>query len=246
MTSGSVTSAITRSRPPQCGHTVISIPNTRRSRSAQVSGAFGGRAAGRRVTLALDTAREGSLEVQIDLGQSLLSPADYLELTRADPSIQDVRLRPILATLTDGLVIVADGGVLPREYVSAEFVADSIEAIRNPLTPQMATLRWRVPATTAEVVDVRLVEALDVPWPCLVRVDSSRRDLPVSRLLTADRRASVAVDLRDGGARDAAAGGATSPSSTAGWASSTSSRRAWTTRCSSSACYSSAGPSESC
>lgn len=44
MTSGSVTSAITRSRPPQCGHTVISIPNTRRSRSAQVSGAFGGRA----------------------------------------------------------------------------------------------------------------------------------------------------------------------------------------------------------
>jgi hypothetical protein len=35
---------MTRSCPPQCGHTVISTPNTRRSRSAQVSGAFGGRA----------------------------------------------------------------------------------------------------------------------------------------------------------------------------------------------------------
>ena len=43
MISGSVTSAITRSRPPQCGHAVISIPNTRRSRSAHVRGAFGGR-----------------------------------------------------------------------------------------------------------------------------------------------------------------------------------------------------------
>ena len=160
-----------------------------------------------RVTLELDAEREGTLEVQIDLGQSLLSPADYLDLARADPPIRDARLRPILATLTKGLVITADGNALPRAFLSAEFVADSIEAIRNPLMPQMATLRWTLPATTAEVVDVGLVDTLDVPWPCLVRVDSSRRELPVSRLLTTDRRASGAVDLRDGGARDAAAGG---------------------------------------
>ncbi|MEE4301502.1 MAG: HupE/UreJ family protein [Pseudomonadales bacterium] len=170
-----------------------------------------------RVTLALDTEREGSFEVQIDLGQSLLSPSDYLALARAEPSVRDKRLRPILATLAEGLVVTADGEALPRRFVSADFVADSIEAIRNPLTPQMATLRWTVPATTAEVVDVHIADALDVPWPCLVRVDSSRRDLPVSRLLTADRRASGAVDLRDGGARDAAAGGLSDIAVVYGW-----------------------------
>jgi hypothetical protein len=41
MTAGSVTSAITRSRPPQCGQCVISNSKTRFSRWAQVSGAVG-------------------------------------------------------------------------------------------------------------------------------------------------------------------------------------------------------------
>ena len=42
MTSGSVTSAITRSVPPHSGHIEISISNTRFKRCAQVSGAVGG------------------------------------------------------------------------------------------------------------------------------------------------------------------------------------------------------------
>ncbi len=41
MTSGSVTSAMKRSVPPQCGHTVISISNTRFRRCAQVRSAVG-------------------------------------------------------------------------------------------------------------------------------------------------------------------------------------------------------------
>ena len=41
MVSGSVMSAMTRSVPPQWGHTVTSISNTRLSRCAQVSGAVG-------------------------------------------------------------------------------------------------------------------------------------------------------------------------------------------------------------
>jgi len=41
MTSGSVMSAMTRSVPPQNGHVVMSMSNTRRRRSAQVSGAVG-------------------------------------------------------------------------------------------------------------------------------------------------------------------------------------------------------------
>ena len=42
MVSGSVMSAITRSVPPQWGHAVMSISNTRFRRCAQVSGAVGG------------------------------------------------------------------------------------------------------------------------------------------------------------------------------------------------------------
>ena len=41
MTSGSVISAMTRSVPPQSGHTEMSISNTRLRRCAQVKGAVG-------------------------------------------------------------------------------------------------------------------------------------------------------------------------------------------------------------
>ena len=46
MTTGSVTSAITRNRPPQCGQSVISNSKTRFNRWAQVSGAMGRSLAG--------------------------------------------------------------------------------------------------------------------------------------------------------------------------------------------------------
>lgn len=170
-----------------------------------------------RVALTLDPAREGTLEVQIDLGQSLLSPSAYLALARAEPALRDARLEPVLSRLADGLVITADGAPLPRSFEDAEFVAESVAAVRNPLTPQMATLRWRLPATAAERIEVRLADELDVPWPCLVRIDSARRELPVSRLLTADLRASGALSLRDGGARDAAQGGLAAIAGVYGW-----------------------------
>ncbi|MEE4380474.1 MAG: HupE/UreJ family protein [Pseudomonadales bacterium] len=160
-----------------------------------------------RVTLALDPDGEGSLEVEIDLGQSLLSPEDYVALARASSERRDAALAPVLARLEEGLGLVADGAPLPRAFEDAVLVAESLAAVRNPLTPQMATLRWRLPATDAEAIEIRLADELDVPWPCLVRVDSTRRELPVSRLLTEDRRDSGAVALRDGGARDASRDG---------------------------------------
>ena len=170
-----------------------------------------------RVALTVDPTREGTLEVRIDLGQSLLSPRDYLALARAAPPRRDARLEPVLSRLAEGLVIIADGAPLARSFEGAAFVAESVAAIRNPLTPQMATLRWRLPATSAERIDVRLGDDLEVPWPCLIRLDSARRELPVSRLLTADRRGSGAMALRDGGARDAAQGGLAAIAGVYGW-----------------------------
>ena len=170
-----------------------------------------------RVTLELDPVHEGVLELRIDLGQSLLSPEAYVALARAAPSLRDARLAPVLERLGAGLELTADGAPLPRVFAGAEFVAESVAAVRNPLTPQLATLRWRLPPTAAEEIAVRLADDLDVPWPCLVRVDSTRRELPVSRLLTADRRASGPVGLRDGGARDAASGGLATVARVYGW-----------------------------
>jgi hypothetical protein len=47
------------------------------------------------------------------------------------------------------------------------------------------------------IIAIRLKDSLDVPWPCLVRVDSLA-SLPTSRLLTAGTRSSGDIKLDDG------------------------------------------------
>lgn len=160
-----------------------------------------------RVSVALAPQAPGTLEVEIDLGQSLLSAQDYLDLARAPLAQRSALLAPVLARLETGLILTVDGAPLERRFESAEFVAESLAAIRNPLSPQMATLRWTLPSAAAGAVEIRLAEDLEVPWPCLVRLDSAQRELPVSRLLTADRRASdplaIAGDAAPGAGTDA-------------------------------------------
>ena len=148
-----------------------------------------------RVTIETAPDADGTLVLEIDLGQSLLSPEAYLALTRAPPADVEARLEQVLARIRAGMVLRVDGAPIPIEFVDATFVADSLQAISNPLTPQMATLRWRIPATAAHDLELSLIDAFDPPWPCLVRVDSTRRALPVSRLLTPERRASGAIPL---------------------------------------------------
>ena len=148
-----------------------------------------------RVTVETSTDTTGMLEIEIDLGQSLLSPEAYLTLARSQHAKREEALEAVLTRIEAGLTLSADNRALPMEVVDATFVADSLQAIRNPLTPQMATLRWRIPATDAPHLQAALGSTFELPWPCLVRVDSARRALPASRLLTPDRRDSGPIPL---------------------------------------------------
>ena len=50
--------------------------------------------------------------------------------------------------------------------------AASLDSIKNPLTPQMAELTFelKVPEKI-ENLEIKLSNNLDIPWPCLVRID---------------------------------------------------------------------------
>lgn len=148
-----------------------------------------------RVSLQLDPVAAGTFELTVDLGQSLLAPADYLALAHADEAERSARLEPIVAAISSGLLLTVDGVPISRRFLDAEFVAESIEAIANPLTPQMATLRFELPPASGDLLEVRLAPDFELPWPWLVRVDSVNRDLPASRLLTPDRRGSGPVPI---------------------------------------------------
>ena len=152
-----------------------------------------------RVSVELREADHGELRVEIDLGQSLLSAADYWALANAAGDERLRRLQPVLGALEQSLALEIDGQRLEGTFADAEFEAASLAAISNPLTPQMALLRWRLPPQAGGVLAVDLAPQLEVPWPCLVRVDSDRRSLPVSRLLTADRLTTGPLALADTG-----------------------------------------------
>ncbi|MEM8766409.1 MAG: HupE/UreJ family protein [Pseudomonadota bacterium] len=150
-----------------------------------------------RVSVVLHEAEAGELLVEIDLGQSLMGAADYWALAKAEGDERSRRLAPVLEALERGLTLRIDGANVGRTFVDAQFEAASLAAIENPLTPQMAQLRWRLPPTAGSVLSVELAPDFEVPWPCLVRSDSDRRTLPVSRLLTADRLSSGALALTE-------------------------------------------------
>ncbi len=149
----------------------------------------------------LQGAQDGSaiLEVRIDLGQSLMTPEAYWQAALANGrKEQKQHLEHAILALTDGLSVVADDRRANLTLRDWRLEAVSPEAIRNPLTPQMATLRFDVNLRSAAKVEVSLTEKLQVPWPCLLRVDIPGVDLPVSRLLTDDVRSSRAVAMVSG------------------------------------------------
>jgi hypothetical protein len=120
----------------------------------------------------------------IDLGQSLMSARDYWIATQADRSAQQPLLQPVLDQLNNDLYFLVDGEKRRAILTGFEIGATSLEAIQNPLSPQMATLFYEFDATGGEVVSVGLDPGLEVPWPFLLKVGIAGQRLPVSRLLT--------------------------------------------------------------
>lgn len=150
-----------------------------------------------RVSISHEGTKPGELQVEIDLGQSLLSPKAYWALATGDEGQRGPTLARVVTQLEQGIVLSIDGIELPKRFMGADLPADSLSAIRNPLNAQMATLRWALPATAGRSLEVSLRPDLDVPWPCLVRSDSDRRALPSSDLLTADRRSTAPLGLTE-------------------------------------------------
>ncbi len=145
------------------------------------------------VALRVSEGQAATLEVSIDLGQSgLLTAEQYWRAVSVQKeSEQRALLEEALADLENGIVLRANGERIALEKVRWQIDAVSLEAIRNPLTPQMAVLEWVLvrPISAGDSVDLFLAEELSVPWPALLRVDFQSA-LPVSRLLTNEYRSS--------------------------------------------------------
>ena len=133
--------------------------------------------------------------LHIDLGQSLMSPEAYWRAANATPDDQERLLTDALNVLNREIKFFVDDALTPRTLLSVEATATSMEAIRNPLTPQMAVLRYGIASAQAKTLQVRLGPTLDIPWPCLLKVTASGLPLPQSRLLTEVDRSSRPVFL---------------------------------------------------
>ena len=156
--------------------------------------------------LNLRLAAEGphELVVRIDLGQSLMTAETYWQAAAAPVAEQESLLQPAIARLQQHLAVTADGRRLGLALKRWQLEARSLEAIRNPLTPQMAVLTFDVATFAGRGVEVQVLPGLDVPWPCLLRVDLPGAATPVSRLLTDDHRDSRVIALDAGSASQAA------------------------------------------
>jgi hypothetical protein len=145
------------------------------------------------------------LHIKIDLGQSLLSPVDYWRAVNSDPAEQYALIAPAAGQLLNGMQILIGGTTVSGSLQSWSLEAASLEAIENSLSPQMAILSFDFGrldiSPTSEPADSSLElfidEQLEIPWPALLRVDTSTRALPVSRLLTANDRRSRPISLID-------------------------------------------------
>lgn len=152
------------------------------------------------LNLRVAPAGSNELVIRIDLGQSLMTPESYWQAVAAPVSEQEVLLQSAVARLQKDLIVTADDHRLVLQLKRWQLEAQSLEAVRNPLTPQMATLTFDVPEFAAREIEVALSPGLDVPWPCLLRVDLpgtslSGSAIPASRLLTDDHRSSRAIPL---------------------------------------------------
>jgi hypothetical protein len=132
------------------------------------------------------------LDIDIDLGQSLMTAEEYWSAASSDSNNQAEALRPIASQIESGLQVKVDGSAVSFELDSWQLTASSLQAINNPFSPQMAQLFFRLEAPIPADASVELLidDRLEVPWPALVRVDHSASLLPTSRLLTERERSS--------------------------------------------------------
>ena len=132
------------------------------------------------------------LDIDIDLGQSLMTAEEYWSAASSDSNNQAEVLRPIASQIESGLQVKVDGSAVSFELDSWQLTASSLQAINNPFSPQMAQLVFRLEAPIPADASVELLidDRLEVPWPALVRVDHSASLLPTSRLLTERERSS--------------------------------------------------------
>ena len=145
--------------------------------------------------LTVSEEKAAQVTLRIDLGQSLMSALDYWIATQADRAAQQTLLQPALDQLSTGLYFMVDGERRGATLTGFEIGATSLEAIQNPLSPQMATLFYEFDATSGEAVSVGLDPGLQVPWPFLLKVDIAGHRLPISRLLTEEDRITADVFL---------------------------------------------------
>ena len=128
--------------------------------------------------LHLDTTNPDAvtLRVKIDLGQSLLSPQDYWRTVNMGSREQWVNIEPAVNKLLDGLGIFVNGVAVAANLETWSLVAASLEAIENPLSPQMAELTFNLnnlglessTALANASIELRIAEWLEVPWPALL------------------------------------------------------------------------------
>jgi hypothetical protein len=149
------------------------------------------------IHILVDEQQQSTVTVSIDLGQSLLSAEDYWAATQAPLSEQHIYLQPALAQLKQSLRFLVDGEVRNLQMIDFEIGALSLDAIKNPLTPQMATLRYSLNVANGERIGVELDQGLEIPWPCLVKINVFGQNLPQSRLLTDYDRISIDASLSE-------------------------------------------------
>ena len=137
-----------------------------------------------RVEVVATDAESAVVTINIDLGQSLMSAQEYWATTQAPEHTRRSLLSDSLGRLQRDMIVLLDGEPASLELLDASVSAISLEAIQNPLTPQMAKLKFRMPIQQAGLIQLKIDPALEVPWPLLFKVDLQGDHLPQSRLLT--------------------------------------------------------------
>ena len=157
------------------------------------------------IQISADATSDATVTVQIDLGQSgLMTPESYWDaVSNPESVLKSGALYRALKALESGIEVVVDGQRRKLALRDYRATAISLEAIENPLTPQMADVQFALMGarpSSESIIAIGLKDTLDVPWPCLVRVDSFAA-LPISRLLTAGTRSSGDIRLNDSRAK---------------------------------------------
>ena len=148
-----------------------------------------------RVDVRVNETGTAKVLINIDLGQSLMSAEDYWAASQM-PAIEQARaINESLNRINREMVVLLDGEPVALQLVKADLAAISLEAISNPLTPQMATLHYEMDTSGAGSVQLQMLPELEVPWPLLLKIELGGY-LPQSRLLTEVDRLSLPAAIK--------------------------------------------------